>query len=34
MMAGDMDPYVIVQYKSQERKSSVARGNWCFAYAN
>lgn len=23
---GDMDPYVLVQYKSQERKSSVARG--------
>ncbi|KAG5239857.1 C2 domain-containing family protein [Salix suchowensis] len=23
---GDMDPYVIVQYKSQERKSGVARG--------
>ncbi|KAF9676833.1 hypothetical protein SADUNF_Sadunf08G0044300 [Salix dunnii] len=23
---GDMDSYVIVQYKSQERKSSVARG--------
>ncbi|KAE8671965.1 Calcium-dependent lipid-binding family protein isoform 2 [Hibiscus syriacus] len=24
---GDMDPYVIIQYKGQERKSSVARGD-------
>ncbi|CAM8962184.1 unnamed protein product [Rhodiola kirilowii] len=24
---GDMDPYVLIQYKSQERKSSVARGD-------
>ncbi|KAF3433697.1 hypothetical protein FNV43_RR24800 [Rhamnella rubrinervis] len=23
---GDMDPYVLIQYKGQERKSSVARG--------
>jgi hypothetical protein len=34
MMSGDMDPYVLVQYKSQERKSSVARGNWRFTCAN
>ncbi|MFQ6647011.1 hypothetical protein Gotur_019681 [Gossypium turneri] len=24
---GDMDPYVIIQYKGQERKSSAARGD-------
>lgn len=25
-MAANMDPYVLVKYKSQERKSKVARG--------
>ncbi|KAL0003122.1 hypothetical protein SO802_016903 [Lithocarpus litseifolius] len=25
-LKGSMDPYVLIQYKSQERKSSVARG--------
>lgn len=25
-LAGRMDPYVLIQYKGQERKSSVARG--------
>ncbi|KAK6929349.1 C2 domain, partial [Dillenia turbinata] len=28
-MVGGMDPYVLIQYKSQERKSSVARGKGC-----
>jgi len=26
-LVGGMDPYVLIQYKSQERKSSVAQGN-------
>ena len=26
-LAGDMDPYVLIQYKGQEHKTSVSRGN-------
>lgn len=26
-VGGGIDPYVVLQYKSQERKSSVAKGN-------
>jgi hypothetical protein len=27
VLAGKLDPYVVVQYRSQERKSSTARGS-------